>query len=67
MKQDKNFKMSSKAKIILANIDDKNERVKWKKALISAELNDETRMMMLYDVTPSGKIPRKAKEKPDVV
>jgi hypothetical protein len=66
MKKDKNFKLSKSAKRILAALSDKEQRRLWKEAYISAELNDSPKMAMSYDVSPSGKIPRKVQERPDV-
>lgn len=59
---DKNFKLSKTAKRALSAIQDKEQRRLWKEAFISAELSDAPRMMMTYDISPSGKIPRKAIE-----
>lgn len=65
MKVDKNFKLSKSAKRILAALPTKEERLSWKKAFIQAESNTADRMMMNYDITPSGKKPRKAQQ-PDI-
>lgn len=61
MKQDKSFRLSKTSKRIISSLATKDERNKWLKAFIQAELNDSPRMMMNYDVSPSGKIPRKVK------
>ncbi len=66
MKTDKNFRLSKSAKRILASLPDKESRRVWKEAFIQAETNTSGRVMMNYDVSPSGKIPRKAQEKTDV-
>jgi len=66
MKTDKNFRLSKSAKRILAAISDKESRRVWKEAFIQAETNNAGRAVMNYDVSPSGKIPRKVLEKPDV-
>jgi len=66
MKTDKNFKLSKSVKRMLAALPDKESRRVWKEAFIQAETNTASRLTMNYDVSPSGKIPRKAQEKADV-
>jgi hypothetical protein len=60
---DKNFKLHKKYKRILASLETKEERRIWKDAYISAEQNDNPKLTMNYDVSPSGKIPRRVTEK----
>lgn len=62
MKVDKNFKLSKAAKRVLAALPTKEERLSWKKGYIQAESNTADRMVMNYDVAPSGKKPRKAQQ-----
>lgn len=62
MKVDKNFKLSKAAKCVLATLLTKEERSSWKKAFIHAESNTSDRMAMDYDITSSGKKPRKAQQ-----
>ena len=51
---------------MLAALPDKESRRVWKEAFIQAETNTASRLTMNYDVSPSGKVPRKAQEKADV-
>lgn len=62
MKVDKNFKLSKAAKRVLATLPTKEERSTWKKAFIQAESNTADRMVMNYDITPSGKKPRRTQQ-----
>lgn len=62
MKVDKNFKLSKSTKRILSLLSTKEERLSWKKGYIQAESNTADRMVMNYDVAPSGKKPRKAQQ-----
>jgi hypothetical protein len=63
MKTDKNFKLPKSIKRMLSSIEDKEQKRLWKDAFIWSESTKGERMTMMYDVSPSGKMPRKVTEK----
>ena len=61
-KRDGNYRMSNSIKMIYSGMS-KEQRTVWRDSLVDADITRQSneRVMMLYDVSPSGKVPKKAK------
>lgn len=66
-KRDGSYRMSNSFKLLYSCMSTEQKKV-WKNRLIEADLNasGKDRMVMNYDVSPSGKIPKKVKASADL-